>query len=202
MTDPASAIKNEVDQFVLGVSAMAMLRALAQGETDPARMADMAKKQLRKKIPQLQLALQGCLLPHHRWLLGEMIDDLDHVAAKITRIEETIEQQMRPFQEAVNRWLTVPGIKHRLAWTLVAEVGPTVEAFPSAADLVSWTGVCPRSNQTGGKRKSGTTGAGNPWLLVRAEILVGGGPVEHVVAGGKDRISDGDQRSLGTAQCR
>jgi hypothetical protein len=47
--------------------------------TDPARMAGMAKKQLRKKIPQLQLALEGCLLPHHRWLLSEMIEDLDHV---------------------------------------------------------------------------------------------------------------------------
>jgi transposase len=149
---------------VLGVSALAMVRALAQGETDPARMADRAKKQLRKKIPQLQLALEGCLLPHHRWLLGEMIEDRDHVAAKITRIEEMIEQQMRPFQEAVNPWLTVPGIKHRLAWTLVAEVGPTVEAFPSAADLVSWAGACPGNNQTGGKRKSGTTCAGNPWL--------------------------------------
>jgi transposase len=146
----------------LGVSAMAMLRALAQGETDAVRMADMAKKQLRKKIPQLQLALEGCLLPHHRLLLREMIEDLDHVAAKITRIEATIEQHMRPFQEAVNRWLTVPGIKHRLAWTLVAEVGPTVEAFPSAADIVSWAGVCPGNNQTAGKRKSGTTHAGNP----------------------------------------
>lgn len=148
----------------LGVSAMAMLRALAQGETDAVRMADMAKKQLRKKIPQLQLALEGCVLPHHRLLLREMIEDLDHVGAKITRIEETIEQQMRPFQSAVNRWLTVPGIKHRLAWTLVAEIGPTVEAFPSAADLVSWAGICPGNNQTGGKRKSGTTRAGNPWL--------------------------------------
>jgi len=92
-----------------GVSAMAMLRALAQGETDVMRMADMAKRQLRKKIPALQIALQGCLLPHHRLLLSEMIEDLDHVGDKITRIEETIEQQMRPFQEAVNRWLTVPG---------------------------------------------------------------------------------------------
>ena len=79
---------------VLGVSAMAMLRALAQGETDAMRMADMAKKQLRKKIPQLRLALEGCVLPHHRWLLREMIEDLDHVGTKITRIEETIEQQM------------------------------------------------------------------------------------------------------------
>jgi len=71
---------------------------------------------------------------------------------------------MRPFQNAVNTWLTVPGIKHRLAWTLVAEVGPTVEAFPSAGDMVSWAGVCPGNNKTAGKRKSGTTRAGNPWL--------------------------------------
>ena len=148
----------------LGVSAMAMLRALAQGETDPVRMADMARRQLRKKIPNCSLRWKGCLLPHHRLLLSEMIEDLDHVGTKITRIEETIEQQMRPFQEAVNRWLTVPGIKHRLAWTLVAEVGPTVEAFPSAADMVSWAGICPGNNQTAGKRKSGTTRGGNPWL--------------------------------------
>jgi len=94
-----------------------------------------------------------------------MIEDLDPVAAEISRIEETIEQQMRPFQEAVNRWLMVPRIKHRLAWTLVAEVGPTVEAFPSAADLVSWGGVSPGNNQTGGKRKSGTTRAGTRGVL-------------------------------------
>jgi len=93
-------------------------------------MAEMAKKQLRKKIPQLQLALEGYVLPPHRWLLREMIEDLDHVGDKITRIQETIEQQMRPFQSAVDRWVTVPGIKHRLAWTLVAEVGPSVEEFP------------------------------------------------------------------------
>ena len=170
---PTSRTESELPSFcklaavasdVLGVSAMAMLRALAEGETDAARMADMAKKQLRKKIPQLPLALEGCVLQHHRWLLREMIEDLDHVGTKIRRVEETIQQQMRPFQSAVNRWLTVPGIKHRLAWILVAEVGPTVEAFPSAADMVSWAGVCPGNNQTAGKRKSGTTGAGNPWL--------------------------------------
>ena len=160
----------------LGVSAMAMLRALAQGETDPVRMADMARRQLRKKIPQLQLALEGCLLPHHRLLLSEMIEERDHVGTKITRIEETIEQQMRPLQEAVNRWLTVPGIKHRLAWTLVAEVGPTVEAFPSAADMVSWAGMCPSNNQTAGKRTSGTTRGGIPGCAEPCAKLLGPPP--------------------------
>jgi transposase len=149
---------------VLGVSAMKMLRALAQGERNPKRMAAMAKMQLRKKIPQLQLALEGCVLPHHRFLLSEMIEDLDHIEAKIIRVEQQIEEQMRPFQKSVDAWLTVPGVKHRIAWTLVAEVGPTVESFPSAADMVSWAGVCPGNNKSAGKRKSGTTRDGNPWL--------------------------------------
>lgn len=148
---------------VLGVSGQAMLRALAAGETNPQRMADMAKKQLRKKIPVLQLALEGCLLPHHRFLLADMLEELDHIGSKIARLEQAIEEQMRPYQKAVDAWMTVPGIKQRLAWNLVAEVGPTVDAFPSAADLVSWAGICPGNNETAGKRKSGTTRNGNRW---------------------------------------
>ena len=152
-----------VARDVLGVSALAMLRELARGETDPARMANMAKKQLRKKIPALQLALEGCLLPHHRFLLGEMLEELDHVEAKIAGLEQAIEEPMRPFQKAVDAWMTVPGIKPRLAWVLVAAIGPTLEAFPSAANIVSWAGICPGNNETAGKRKSGTTRKGNRW---------------------------------------
>jgi len=148
---------------VLGVSALAMLRALAAGETNPQRMADLAKKQLRKKIPALQLALEGCLLPHHRFLLSDMLEELDHIGSKIARVEQAIAEQMRPYQKAVDAWMTVPGVKQRLAWNLVAEVGPTVDAFPSDADLVSWAGICPGNNETAGKRKSGTTRNGNRW---------------------------------------
>jgi transposase len=148
---------------VLGVSALAMLRALAAGESNPRQMAEMARKQLRKKIPALQLALDGCLLPHHRFLLADMLEELDHVGGKIARVEQEIDWQMQPYQKAVDAWMTVPGIKQRLAWNLVAEVGPTVEAFPSAADLVSWAGICPGNNETAGKRKSGTTRKGNRW---------------------------------------
>ena len=148
---------------VLGVSAMSMLRALAQGESDPTRLAAMARKQLKRKIPQLQLALDGCLLPHPRFLLTEMLEDLDHLEDKITRLEAEIQNQMLPYQQTLERWLSVPGIKPRIAWTLVAEVGPTMDPFPSAADLVSWAGICPGNNETAGKRKSGTTRDGNRW---------------------------------------
>jgi transposase len=148
---------------VLGVSGQAMLRALAAGETNPQRMAELAKKQLRKKIPALQLALEGCLLPHHRFLLSDMLEELVHIGSKIARVEQAIAEQMRPYQKAVDAWMTVPGVKQRLAWNLVAEVGPTVDAFPSAADLVSWAGICPGNKETAGKRKSGTTRNGNRW---------------------------------------
>ena len=64
-----------------------------------------------------------------------MLEELDHIGSKIARLEQAIEEQMRPYQKAVDAWMTVPGVKQRLAWNLVAEVGPTVDAFPSAADL-------------------------------------------------------------------
>jgi transposase len=148
---------------VLGVSSTAMLHALAQGETNPERLADMAKMQLRKKLAALQLALDGHLLPHHRFLLSEMLEELSHVQSSIARLEAEIELQMKPFQKALQAWMSMPGIKHRVAWTLVAEIGPDLEAFPSPDDLASWVGVCPGNNESAGKRKSGKTRKGNRW---------------------------------------
>jgi len=148
---------------VLGVSGTAMLRALAGGETDAQRLANLAKKQLRKKIPALQLALDGCLLPHHRFLLGEMLHELSHIESQLARLEAEIESQMQPFEKALSAWMSIPGIKHRVAWTLVAEIGTDMNVFPSAADLASWVGVCPGNNESAGKRKSGKTRKGNRW---------------------------------------
>lgn len=148
---------------VLGVSGTAMLRALAGGETDSQRLANLAKKQLRRKIPALRLALDGCLLPHHRFLLGEMLRELSHIESQLARLEAEIEFQMQPFEKALSTWMSVPGIKHRVAWTLVAEIGTDMNAFPSAADLASWVGVCPGNNESAGKRKSGKTRKGNRW---------------------------------------
>src|SRR5208283_183305 len=125
--------------------------------------ADLAKKQLRRKIPALRLALDGCLLPHHRFLLGEMLHELSHIESQLARLEAEIESQMRPFQKALCAWMSIPGIKHRVAWTLVAEIGPDLEAFPSPDDLASWVGVCPGNNESAGQRKSGKTRKGNRW---------------------------------------
>ena len=148
---------------VLGVSGTAMLHALARGETNPERLADMAKMQLRKKLAALQLALDGHLLPHHRFLLSEMLEELNHIQSSIARLEAEIELQMKPFEKALQAWMTIPGIKHRVAWTLVAEIGSDVRAFPSPAHLASWVGVCPGNHESAGKRQSGKTRKGNRW---------------------------------------
>jgi transposase len=140
-----------------------MLHALAQGESNPERLADMAKMQLRRKLPALRLALDGYLLPHQRFLLGEMLDELSYSQNKIARLEAEIELQMQPFQKALQAWMSMPGIKQRVAWTLVAEIGPDVQAFPSAAHLASWVGVCPGNHESAGKRQSGKSRKGNRW---------------------------------------
>jgi transposase len=148
---------------VLGVSGTAMLHALVSGETDPARLADLAKKQLRRKIPALRLALDGYLMPHHRFLLRDMLEELTHIETQLARLEAEIESQMRPFQKALHAWMSIPGVKHRVAWTLVAEIGTEMQVFPSSADVASWVGVCPGNNESAGKRKSGKTRKGNRW---------------------------------------
>ncbi len=148
---------------VLGVSGTAMLHALASGETNAEHLANLAQKQLRRKLPALRLALDGCLMPHHRFLLREMLDELSHIETQLARLEAEIEVQMRPFQKALQAWMSIPGVKHRVAWTLVAEIGPDVQPFPSPAHIASWVGVCPGNNESAGKRKSGKTRKGNRW---------------------------------------
>lgn len=95
------------------VASTAMLQALASGETNPERLADLAKKQLRRKIPALRLALDGHLMPHHRFLLRDMLDELAHIEGQLARLEAEIEVQMQPFQKALQAWMSIPGIKHR-----------------------------------------------------------------------------------------
>ncbi len=132
---------------VLGVSALAMLRTLAAGETNPQRMADLAKRQLRKKIPALQLALEGCLLPHRRRLLADMLEELDHIGSKIARMEQAIEEQMRPYQKAVDAWMTVPGVKQRLAGGHSAQNAGQAASWrmkpqPGSLELFCFRGSC------------------------------------------------------------
>jgi transposase len=149
---------------VLGVSGRDMLEALIAGETDPAKLADLARKRLREKIPALRLALQGRVTDHHRFLLRMHLDHITHLEELIGRLGGRIEEALAPFAEAEQRLQTIPGVSQRVAETVLAEIGPNMEQFPTAGHLASWAGMCSGNNESAGKRRSGRTTKGDRWL--------------------------------------
>jgi transposase len=142
----------------MGKSGQAILDAIASGEDSPERLADLALGKLRSKIPQLQLALDGRIRDHHRFLLDSLLRQYRFFEAEIHALDTRLEQlgeQHPDLADAVARWITVPGVERVAAWTLVAEIGSDMTAFPSAAHLASWAGLCPGNHESAGKRLSG-----------------------------------------------
>ena len=148
----------------LGVSGISMIEAIISGQDDPEALANMAKKRLRQRIPELQLALDGRVRPHHRFLLKEHLSEWKALAERIQRLEGEIDRHMGPFEYAVALWQTIPGINRVTACCLVAELGVEMKQFPTARHLASWAGLCPGHNESAGKRKPAATRAGNRWL--------------------------------------
>lgn len=148
----------------LGASGRTMLEAIIHGEQDSQRLAEMSHGKLRNKIPELQQALEGRVTAHHRFLLRELLDHLYFVESKMRRIEQEVEEQLRPFQSEVARLCTIPGVDRVTAWGLLAEIGLDMKQFPDAQHLASWAGLCPGSHESAGKRKSGKIRKGSLWL--------------------------------------
>jgi transposase len=149
---------------VMGVSCQQMLEALLAGETNTAKIADLAQRRLRGKIPQLQLALEGRLTDHHRFLLRMHLDHIRALEQLMQRLTERIEELIGPFSWAEELLDTIPGINQETAQSLIAELGVNMQQWPSARHLASWAGLCPGNNESAGKRRSGKTTKGSRWL--------------------------------------
>jgi len=149
---------------LLGVSGRAMIAALIQGETDPVKMANLARRRLRQKIPVLEQALVGKVRGHHRFLLQTHLDHLTYLESLIERLNQRIEEAARPFEPAIAALIPIPGYDRASAQSVIAEIGPDMDRFPTDAHLNSWAKFCPGNNESAGKRRSGPTGHGNRWL--------------------------------------
>ena len=151
---------------VLGASGRAMLAAIVAGEADPATLAELAKGRLRKKREQLEQALVGRVQPHHRFLLAELLAQIDGLDETIARFDAEIARRcVADEQEAVVQLLdTIPGVGRAMAELLVAEVGVDMDKFPTPAHLAAWAGAAPGNNEGGGRQRSGKTRKGNAWL--------------------------------------
>jgi transposase len=148
----------------LGVSGRLMIEAIIRGEYDPVKLADLARRRLRQKIPQLQQALRGSVTEHHRFLLRTQMNHLDHLEAVIREYSERIEEALDPFAATLARLVTIPGVSFRVAEVVLAEIGMDMGRFPTAGHLSSWAGLASGNNESAGKRRTGRTTAGNTWL--------------------------------------
>jgi transposase len=163
---------SSVASDVMGVSARQMIHAIIAGQEDPAALADLARKALRAKIPQLREALRGGVREHHRFMLGQLMDQIDMLESQIGAFEARIESLLADDEEKIDRLDGIPGLDKSAARQIIAEIGTDMGRFPSADHLCSWAGVCPGNHESAGKRKSGRTRGGNRWLL---RILVQAG---------------------------
>lgn len=149
---------------VLGKSGKAILRAMVEGENDPKVLAGKALGTARKKRAQLEEALDGFVRDHHRFLLRQHLDAVEHLEGMVRALEARIEEVLRPFAEAAARIETIPGIAKTAARVVIAETGGDMARFPTAGHLVSWGGLCPRMDESAGKHRSRKIRKGNGWL--------------------------------------
>jgi transposase len=149
---------------ITGVSGRAMLEALIEGQRDPVVLADLAKRRLRSKIPELTEALTGRFGEHHGFLARLHLDLIDNHTHAISELAARIEVVIEPFRGARDLIVTIPGISTNVADVIIAETGADMTRFPTAGHLASWAGTCPGSNESAGRIKSTHTRPGNPYL--------------------------------------
>ncbi len=148
---------------ILGLSGRAMIEALIAGETDPAALAALARR-LKAPDNKLQAALRGRVTRHHRFLLRLHLNQIDALDAAMAEIDAEVDVHLAPFRTAIRLLTTIPGISDLGAQVIVSEIGTDMDRFPTAGHLLSWSGLCPRNDESAGKRRSTRLRKGAPWL--------------------------------------
>ena len=149
---------------VLGKSGRAILAALVQGETDPQKLADLAQGNARKKRSELVEALRGLVRPHHRELLRIHLNLVDALHQALADVDARVGKTLAPIKDSAHLLTSLPGVSELTAQVMVAEIGVDMGRFATSAHLISWAGLCPRNDESAGKRRSTRVRKGAPWL--------------------------------------
>ena len=149
---------------VVGKSGRAMLEAMIAGESDPARLAGLARGRIKASPEVLAEALRGRVTRHHRFLLRLHLDQIDVLDRALVEIDKEVEAGLDPFRPFIDLLTSMPGIAELSARMLLAEIGTDMSRFPTAAHLVSWAGLCPKNDESAGKRRSTRMRKGAAWL--------------------------------------
>jgi transposase len=149
---------------LFGKSGRAMLDALVAGERCPQALAELALGRLRKKVPQLELALDGMFTEHHAALIKMSLAQVDQLEQQISEIEVRIEALVEKMAPQIAQFDGIPGVDRTAAIAVLAETGTDMSRYVAPKRLASWSGVCPGNNESAGKRHSGRTRRGNKWI--------------------------------------
>lgn len=149
---------------ILGLSGRRIVEALIAGQTVPQALATLAHRRIHASTDELEAALRGRVTRHHRFLLKLHLDQIDALDAALARIDEEVNVNVEPFRTAIEMLSTIPGISALSAQVLVSEIGIDMSRFQTAGHLISWAGLCPKNDESAGKRRSNRMKKGAPWL--------------------------------------
>jgi transposase len=149
---------------IVGLSGRRMIEALIAGETNPDALAALAHRRIKASPAELEAALRGRVTDHHRFMLRLLLQHIDAIDAAITQIDQEVDAQVEPFRAAVQLLTTIPGINELSACVILAEIGRDMSRFPTVGHLISWAGLCPKNDESAGKRRSTRMRKGAPWL--------------------------------------
>lgn len=155
----ASVISN-----ILGASGRRMIEAIIEGESDPEKLAQLGSERLRCSRAQLVEALRGRISDHHRFMLRQHLRMIDDLQRSIDDFDRRLEVSLTSFRDDVTRLTAIPGVSIVAAQVIIAEIGTDMGRFPTAGHLISWAGLCPRLDESAGKRRSTRVRKGAPWL--------------------------------------
>ena len=149
---------------IVGLSGRRMIEALIAGQTDPDALAALAHRRIKASPAELEAALRGRVTDHHRFMLRLLLQHIDAIDAAVTQIDQEVDAQVEPFRAVVQLLTTIPGISELSACVILAEIGRDMSRFPTAGHLISWAGLCPKNDESAGKRRSTRMRKGAPWL--------------------------------------
>jgi len=151
----------DVASDIMGKSGQDMLRAIVSGNQSPQAIAQMARGKLKSKTDLLEKALTGLIGAHQKMMLKAQLRHIDFLNEEIQTLSKEIESRMRPFEAAIEALDGIPGISRINAEQILCETGIDMSRFPTHRHFASWAALCPGSNESAGKRKSGKTRKGN-----------------------------------------
>lgn len=155
---------SSVASDVFGVSGTNMLAHIAEGQTDPSRLAILARGSLRKKIPALEQAFSGSISEHTQKLIAVQMQQLNRIECTIAEVELRLGHQAQFLADAIARLDQIPGIDRTVALDILAEIGTDMSPWATHRQLAAMAGVCPGNYISAGKRLKNRSRRGNPYL--------------------------------------